>query len=163
VSDKQRLISQTQVAGSGSFSDLKEQLNFLVTTSISYVYQQDTPSSEWVIEHNLGRFPKVTILDENKEIINAYVHYDSENQITIKFSEPVRGIALLQYARSYNYVFIQDTPVKEWVIEHNLHRLLEVTVVDDFGTVIHPYIHYDSPDKVTVKFNIPMSGVVYLQ
>jgi hypothetical protein len=163
VSGKQRLISQTQVSGSGDFSTLKEQMNFLVTTSISYVYQQATPSNEWTVTHNLGRFPKVTIIDENNEIINAYVRYDSENQVTIKFSEPVRGTALLQYARSYNYVFIQDTPITEWVIEHNLHRLLEVTVVDDFGTVIHPYIHYDSPDRVTVKFNVPMTGVVYLQ
>jgi hypothetical protein len=160
---KQRLISQTQISGAGAFSDLKEQVNFMVSTSTSFVHLQPTPSNEWVIKHDLDKMPKVTILNAQGEVIYASVRYDSTNQVTIRFSEPVAGTAMLQYVRNYNYTHEQVVPSMEWVIEHNLHRIMEVTVIDVDGSIIYPYVRYDSPDKTTIKFNVPTVGSVYMQ
>lgn len=163
MDNRQRLIRQSQVQGGGDFDNLESQLNFMITTSSSYVFTQETPSDEWIITHSLNRFPKVTVIDSEGEVVFASVTYDSINQVTVKFSEPVSGMALLQYVRTYNYVHVQEEPEIYWKIQHDLNRIPEVTVVDEYGTVMYAHVRYKSPDIIEVNFNVPMTGIVYIQ
>lgn len=60
-----------------------------------YVHIQSTPSSEWVIEHNLGYNPGVTVVDSGgTRWFGGEVH-DSINQVTLTFSAAFSGRAYL--------------------------------------------------------------------
>lgn len=61
----------------------------------TFAFQQETESEIWVIEHNLNRYPVVTIIDNEGNELIGDVKYDSENQITIAFSEACSGKVFL--------------------------------------------------------------------
>jgi hypothetical protein len=53
-------------------------------------------SAEWVITHNLGKKPSVTILKYGtEEEVYANVVHNSENKLTITFAQPFAGTAIL--------------------------------------------------------------------
>lgn len=60
-----------------------------------FEYNQETASATWVIEHNLEKFPSVTVLDSAGNIVLGEISFDSNNQITITFSSPFSGVAYL--------------------------------------------------------------------
>jgi hypothetical protein len=60
-----------------------------------YIYTQGVASAEWVITHNLGGYPSVTIVDSAKTHVFGEVQYDSTTQITVSFSAPFSGYAYL--------------------------------------------------------------------
>ena len=61
----------------------------------NFVYEQVDLSAEWIIEHNLEKYPIVSIIDDNGDEVEADIHYDSLNQITINFNKEVKGFAIL--------------------------------------------------------------------
>lgn len=65
------------------------------TPNRSYVHEQTEASAEWVIEHNLGRYPAVTVLDSDGSEVHGDVRHDSENKVTVKFTVPFGGTATL--------------------------------------------------------------------
>ena len=56
-----------------------------------FVYTQSISSQTWEIEHNLGKYPSVTIVDSGGNIVIGDVIYDSENKITLKFKSSFSG------------------------------------------------------------------------
>lgn len=70
----------------------KEELHEATDT---YVFEQTVPSNEWVIEHNLGKRPTVDIVDVFGNVITGFIHYDSDNKITITFENEWQGVAYL--------------------------------------------------------------------
>lgn len=61
----------------------------------SYVHEQNTASSTWYIEHNLGRYPAVTVADSDGTMVMGDIEYNNENTVTIKFTAPFGGKAFL--------------------------------------------------------------------
>ena len=61
----------------------------------TYVHTQGTASATWTIAHNLGRFPCVSLLDSVKQEIEGQVDHVDVNNLTVSFSGPVSGTALL--------------------------------------------------------------------
>lgn len=61
----------------------------------TYRHEQIEPSDTWVITHNLGRYPSVTVVDSAGTVVVGEVTYDSENQVTITFVGAFSGYALL--------------------------------------------------------------------
>lgn len=61
----------------------------------TYTHVQSTASNVWVIEHNLGKYPRYTFVDGNNNVIEGGVHYDSLNQMTVTFAEAESGKAFL--------------------------------------------------------------------
>lgn len=61
----------------------------------NYVYTQSTPASTWEIIHTLGKYPAVSILDTNDDVMIGEVHYNSPDKVTLTFSEAVAGRATL--------------------------------------------------------------------
>jgi hypothetical protein len=60
-----------------------------------YVHAQGMASTTWVITHNLGGYPSVTIVDSSKTHVYGEVQYDSTTQITLSFSAAFSGYAYL--------------------------------------------------------------------
>ena len=52
-------------------------------------------SASWVITHNLGRYPSVTVVDDNNKVVVGDVKYNSTNIITITFQSAFTGCAFL--------------------------------------------------------------------
>lgn len=64
--------------------------------SAGYTYDRHyVAASTWIIDHNLNKFPQVTLIDDEGNIIDADVAYGSLNQVTITFAEPQSGKAVL--------------------------------------------------------------------
>lgn len=72
---------------------LAEYVNSQLTQT--YVFEQATPESTWIIEHELERYPSVTIVDSADNVVVGYQIYNNNNQITLEFSAPFAGKAYL--------------------------------------------------------------------
>ena len=66
-----------------------------VTPSGSYVHNQTTPASTWVIVHNLGFYPQAQVEDSAGTDIEGDPTHNSVNQMTIVFSAAFSGKAYL--------------------------------------------------------------------
>lgn len=61
----------------------------------SYVHEQTTAQTQWVIMHGLGYSPLVRVFVGNEEVQPLSVVHDSITQTTVTFSSPVTGVARL--------------------------------------------------------------------
>src|SRR4249919_3282519 len=61
----------------------------------THIHTQGSPSSIWVIGHNLGWWPSITVVDTGNTVIDPDIHYDSINQVTLTFGSPTTGKAYL--------------------------------------------------------------------
>lgn len=64
-------------------------------SALGVEFQQATPSLTWNITHNLGRKPSVSILDAAGNELLADVQHVSNNAISVYFSVPTVGSAVL--------------------------------------------------------------------
>jgi len=56
-------------------------------------HDQEEPTSIWVIAHNLGYLPSVTVVDTEGDEILCKVDHDDVNQVSLTFSQPFAGKA----------------------------------------------------------------------
>ena len=76
----------------GAITGLQEILNQIWT----FTFEQGIPSDTWIIQHNLGRNPSVTVVDSAGAVqIPDEINYDTDNQITVKFLGSFAGKAFL--------------------------------------------------------------------
>ena len=69
-----------------------------IQSSITFIWRQDIASGIWHIQHNLGAFPSVTIVDSAGTQIIGDVQYIDSNNITVSFDAgSFAGIAYLNY------------------------------------------------------------------
>ena len=72
---------------------------FYVMTSkkgdLSFVYTQTNASNEWVITHNLGKKPSVTIVTATDTTVIGEVTYNNDNKLTINLTSANSGKAYL--------------------------------------------------------------------
>lgn len=61
----------------------------------SYVHDQMTPSATWVVVHNMGYYPNVTVEDSGGNEHFPDLVYDSANQLTLTFNAANGGKAYL--------------------------------------------------------------------
>lgn len=65
------------------------------TAKLGYVFTQSTPSTTWTINHDLGKYPAVSIVDSANDEVIGEVHYTSTTQIVLTFSAAFSGKAFL--------------------------------------------------------------------
>jgi hypothetical protein len=58
------------------------------------VHNQTVASDTWIIEHNFGRLPLVTVLDDDNNVIQASVKIEL-NTATVTFDAPTTGQAIV--------------------------------------------------------------------
>ena len=61
----------------------------------AYEFFQTTPSSTWVIDHGLGRYPIVRVFVGNQEVQPASITFTTANTVTVTFNTPQVGQAKL--------------------------------------------------------------------
>lgn len=71
----------------GSESDF---LNWL--KSDSYIFNQGTPSDTWVIKHDLGKYPSVTIVDSADRVLIGEVFYGKFSRVIDRITKEVTFI-----------------------------------------------------------------------
>ena len=61
-----------------------------------FVFEQAIASDTWIIEHNLGKKPSITVVDSADTVIGIYkTDYDGENKVTLIFNGAFTGKAYL--------------------------------------------------------------------
>lgn len=66
------------------------------TGETGYIYnRQGIPAASWIIDHNLGRYPQITLIDDEGYEFEADILYNSLNQVTVVLSQPISGKAVL--------------------------------------------------------------------
>ena len=63
------------------------------TGGTTFNFAQNTPSDHWVVVHNLGRKPTVTVSTTVGDMIYGQVVYDSGNQLSVYFGYALTGYA----------------------------------------------------------------------
>ena len=61
----------------------------------TFVYEQGIASSEWTINHNLNKYPSVTVVDSAGNEVIAEVNYPSTNTCVVIMTAAFKGKAYL--------------------------------------------------------------------
>ncbi len=64
-------------------------------TDSTFVFTQGVSSTTWNIQHNLGKFPSVSVVNTNDFVIHGEVEYIDSNNVTLTFSAGFTGKAFL--------------------------------------------------------------------
>ena len=77
--------------------DLAEGLTnkYFTIARVSYDHTQGSVSNTWVINHNLGFKPNVTVVDSAGTIYEGEITYTNTNSLTVSFSTAFSGMAYL--------------------------------------------------------------------
>jgi hypothetical protein len=60
-----------------------------------FVFSQEVVSTTWEIEHNLNKYPAVTIVDAGDNVLYAEVEYIDKNNLEVRFEASTSGKAYL--------------------------------------------------------------------
>lgn len=88
-SSEQVLVSQAD--GTLIFEDISS----VVSGDKHFTFVQTLPSASWVIQHNLGKFPSITVVDTANTVVYGEYIFNSINQTTLNFSSAFAGKAYL--------------------------------------------------------------------
>ena len=81
-------------AGNGTAISIDNVIK-VVSTTLGFTYTQMTPATVWVINHNLGRYPSITIVDTGGNVVYGDYKYIDTNNMTATFSATFSGSAYL--------------------------------------------------------------------
>tara|TARA_B110000971_G_scaffold158043_1_gene161429 strand:+ start:292 stop:996 length:705 start_codon:yes stop_codon:yes gene_type:complete len=70
-------------------------LSYAGTGDLSFTYVQGVASTTWNIEHNLGKFPSITVIDTANTVVTGEYTYNDINNVTLTFSAGFAGKAYL--------------------------------------------------------------------
>ena len=89
----------TPLTGNGNF-DVDKFYDFAVFTLSSqgaptFIFTQGVAATTWNIQHNLGKFPSVSVINNNNIVINGEVTYVDNNNVQLNFSAGFSGKAYL--------------------------------------------------------------------
>jgi hypothetical protein len=59
----------------------------------NYIHIQSSASNTWVINHNLGKYGSVTVVDDNSDVVIGEIRYNTVNQVTLTFTSAFTGRA----------------------------------------------------------------------
>jgi hypothetical protein len=60
-----------------------------------HIHTQISVSPEWTIDHSLGGYPSVTVVDTSSTVVMGEVSYISTSRVRVNFSAPFAGYAYL--------------------------------------------------------------------
>lgn len=62
-------------------------------SDLHYVHHQGVPADTWIVEHALGKYPAVSVVDSAGEEVRGDVRHESVNRSVLRFSAPFSGMA----------------------------------------------------------------------
>ena len=86
-----------QNAALDSTDDLPEGVQnlYFLPSRVAYVFTQAVSNDTWVITHNLGFYPNITVKDSGGSIVEGEISYTNSNSVTVTFSAAFSGTAYL--------------------------------------------------------------------
>ena len=92
-------LNLTNLFGNGVL-DINKFYDFAVFTLSSqgvptFVFTQGVPATVWNIQHNLGKFPSITVIDNADTVVTGEYTYIDNNNVTLTFSAGFAGKAYL--------------------------------------------------------------------
>ena len=92
-------LNLTNIGGNGNVSDLLY-YDFAVfqlssQQSPTFTFNQVVASTTWVINHDLGKFPSITVIDTAGTVVTGEYTYTDNNNVTLTFSAGFAGKAYL--------------------------------------------------------------------
>lgn len=61
----------------------------------NHEHTQSDLATSWIINHNMGKRPHVTVIDTDGDVVDADLVYTDSNNLTINFSTATAGVAYL--------------------------------------------------------------------
>lgn len=86
---------QGNVANNNSVDGEISATSYTIVRDKNYLHTQNEASNEWVIVHNLNKYPAVSIINSAGDEVIGDVQYDSLNQVTVRFEGSFKGTATL--------------------------------------------------------------------
>lgn len=68
---------------------------YFTVERVSFEHTQGSASNSWVINHNLGFKPNVTVVDSAGNIVEGEITYTNSNSLTVSFQASFSGYAYL--------------------------------------------------------------------
>ena len=92
-------LNLTNIGGNGVLTD-KLYYDFAVFTLSSqgaptFIFNQNTVATVWNIQHNLGKFPSITVIDTGDTVVTGEYTYIDNNNVQLNFSAGFAGKAYL--------------------------------------------------------------------
>ena len=93
-------LNLTSVGGAGNITELLY-YDFAIFTPSSlvndkdFIFTQPTPSIEWTVQHNMDKFPSVSVVNNNNILMYGNTTYIDKNNLKINFSAGFSGKAYL--------------------------------------------------------------------
>ena len=92
-------LNLTNIGGNGNITD-KLLYDFAVFTLSSqgaptFQFTQGVPATTWNIQHNLSKFPSITVIDTGNTVVNGEYTYTDNNNVVLNFSAAFAGKAYL--------------------------------------------------------------------
>ena len=92
-------LNLTSLGGNGNLTDLLY-YDFAVFTLSSqgaptFIFTQAVADTVWNVNHNLGKFPSVSVTNNNNIVTNGEITYIDNNNLTCTFSAGFAGTAYL--------------------------------------------------------------------
>ena len=92
-------LNLTNLFGNGVL-DLDKFYDFAVFTLSSqgaptFIFNQNTVATVWNIQHNLGKFPSITVIDTGDTVVAGEYTYIDNNNVQLNFSAGFAGKAYL--------------------------------------------------------------------
>lgn len=63
--------------------------------TVAYHHTQSIASANWVINHNLGWYPNLTVQDSSGSVVEGEIAYNNSNTLTVTFTGAFSGDAYL--------------------------------------------------------------------
>ena len=73
-------------------------MNFTLASAVedkTFVFSQAVPSLQWTVQHNLEKFPSITVIDSGNTVVIGKYTYIDNNNVTLTFSAAFAGKAYL--------------------------------------------------------------------
>tara|TARA_R100001369_G_C3319077_1_gene168625 strand:- start:1774 stop:2457 length:684 start_codon:yes stop_codon:yes gene_type:complete len=92
-------LNLTSLGGNGNLTDLLY-YDFAVFTLSSqgaptFIFTQTVAATVWNVNHNLGKFPSISVVDTANTVVAGQYEYTDNNNVILKFSAGFAGKAYL--------------------------------------------------------------------
>lgn len=94
-------ISLTYISGNGNLVVDNDYFISLLGYDVSgntdktFVFTQIVPEIQWTVQHNLDKFPSITVIDTSDTVVIGSYTYIDNNNVTLNFSAGFAGKAFL--------------------------------------------------------------------
>jgi hypothetical protein len=70
-------------------------LNLVLPATGRHIHTQGTPATTWTINHALGGYPGVFVVDSAQTVVYGEITYTNTSQVVVNFSSAFSGYAYL--------------------------------------------------------------------